>query len=242
MNDLSAPIAFVPFDLYSDIHKAIRVAMFDVTAEAGRIDSSNRTARLAHAERVRDLVWLLRFHASHEDDHVEAVVVETLPERAEKIACDHRALDARMDRLVAIADLAFDETRDDARAALHLLYLELASFVAAYLVHQDVEERVVMPALWDHCGIERLLGIHNAILASIAPDVMARCLTMMLPAMNNDGRTELLGAMQADAPPEVFAGVCGLAADVLAEEDFAIVSARIGRTLATVVTGRGTPS
>ena len=95
MNDLSAPIAFVPFDLYSDIHKAIRVAMFDVTADAGRIDSSDRTARVAHAERVRDLVWLLRFHANHEDAHIEGVVAEALPERAEEIASEHRLLDTQ---------------------------------------------------------------------------------------------------------------------------------------------------
>ncbi len=40
---------------------------------------------------------------------------------------------------------------------------------------------------------------------------MAASLAIMLPAMNNDDRTELLGGMQAGAPPEVFAGVWSLA-------------------------------
>ncbi len=234
MHDLSSPITSIPFDLYCDIHKAIRVAMFDVTAEAGRIDPSDRAARLTHADQVRDLVWLLRFHADHEDTHIEAAVTSVLPQRAREIAAEHDALEVRMDRLVAIADLVLDEGRDDSAGAVHLLYLELASFVSAYLAHQDMEERIVMPALWESYDLQALIEIHSAILASIAPDVMARCLALMLPAMNNDGRTAMLGAMQAEAPPEAFAAVCSLASEVLTNADFVTVSDRIGRPAVAV--------
>ena len=50
----------------------------------------------------------------------------------------------------------------------------------------------------------------------------------MLPAMNVDDRTELLGGMQAGAPPEVFDGVWGLVKSVLTVEDAAPVAARLG--------------
>lgn len=50
----------------------------------------------------------------------------------------------------------------------------------------------------------------------------------MLPAMNIDDRAELLGGMQAGAPPEVFAGVVGLARSVLVPDDFDAVSRRLG--------------
>ncbi len=234
MNDLVGPITPIPFDLYCDIHKAIRVAMFDVTAAAGRLDPADRGARLAHADQVRDLLWLLRFHADHEDTHIEAAVAAVMPLRAREIATEHAALEVRMDRLVAIAELVFDEDRDDAAGAVHLLYLELASFVSAYLAHQDMEERIVMPSLWESYDLQTLLEIHSAILASIAPDVMARCLALMLPAMNNDGRAAMLAAMQADAPPEAFAAVCALASEVLTNADFVKVSDRIGRSPAPV--------
>ena len=42
----------------------------------------------------------------------------------------------------------------------------------------------------------------------------------MLPAMNIDDRAELLGGMQAGAPPEVFAGVWGLVGSVLPSDDY----------------------
>jgi len=87
------------------------------------------------------------------------------------------------------------------------LYLDLASFVSSYLEHQDMEERVVMPALEQAIGVEAVIGIHGAILGSIPPDELMRSLALMLPAMNVDDRTELLGGMRAAAPPEAFAAV-----------------------------------
>ena len=46
--------------------------------------------------------------------------------------------------------------------------------------------------------------------------------------MNVDDRTELLGGMQAGAPPEVFEGVWGLAGSVLAPADHRALGARLG--------------
>ncbi len=50
----------------------------------------------------------------------------------------------------------------------------------------------------------------------------------MIPAMNIDDRTELLGGMRAGAPAEVFEGVWGLTGSVLPAADFAALGARLG--------------
>jgi hypothetical protein len=227
MFDARSSQTIVPFDLYRDVHKAIRVNLFEVVVEAGSVDPHDCAARMAHATRVHDLVKFLVFHAEHEDRHVDEAIQQVLPDQAATIQADHVALEERMADLIALADLAFEADRDDARAAMHTLYLELAAFTSAYLAHQDVEERIVMPALWNAFGIEPLLGIHGAILSSIAPDDMARSLSMMLPAMNIDDRTEMLGGMRASAPPQAFAGVCALAKEVLKHTDFAALSQRL---------------
>jgi hypothetical protein len=57
---------------------------------------------------------------------------------------------------------------------------------------------------------------------------MARFLALMLPAMNLDDRAEMLGGMRAEAPPEVFEGVWGLAGSVLDLGDRAALAARLG--------------
>jgi len=72
-----------------------------------------------------------------------------------------------------------------------------------------------------------MLGVHQQIIGSIPPAEMARSLALMLPAMNLDDRTELLGGMQAGAPPEVFAGVWSLAGSVLEARDVAVLARRL---------------
>ena len=57
---------------------------------------------------------------------------------------------------------------------------------------------------------------------------MAQSLALMLPAMNIDDRTELLGGMRAGAPAEVFDGVWSLAGSVLDADDLAALARRLG--------------
>jgi hypothetical protein len=85
-----------------------------------------------------------------------------------------------------------------------------------------------MPALEAAVGVEAVVGIHQAILSSIPPEAMAKSLALMLPAMNVDGRSELLGGMRAGAPAEVFEGVWSLAGSVLDPADLAAVASRLG--------------
>jgi hypothetical protein len=56
---------------------------------------------------------------------------------------------------------------------------------------------------------------------------MARALALMLPAMNVDGRAELLDGMRAGAPAEVFEGVWRLAGSVLEPADVTTLARRL---------------
>jgi hypothetical protein len=218
----------VAFDLYRDIHKGIRTELFAVTTSAGQTDPSDRVARAALAAHVRDLQWLLETHAEHEDAAIQPLMEQHLPEVAEQVARDHVAFDARVESLVALATDAVDAPTDARRGMVHCLYADLASFTGVYLAHQDLEERVVMPGLEAAVGIEAILGVHQQIIGSIPPQDMARSLALMLPAMNVDDRTEMLGGMRAGAPPEVFEGVWGLTGSVLGAADRAALAARLG--------------
>ena len=214
-------------DLYRDIHKAIRAELFATTVDAGRVDPADRSGRQVLAQRVDDLVELLVTHAEHEDTAVQPTLEVHMPRLAERIEDEHAQLEARM---VDLRSLAIGRPRrSPGRPAhrRHHLYLELASFTSAYLEHQDLEERVVMPDLETIIGAEVVGAIHGAIIGSIPPDVMATSLALMLPAMNIDDRTELLGGMRAGAPAEVFAGVWGLAGSVLDDAGYAALAHRL---------------
>ena len=218
----------VALDLYKDIHKGIRAELFSVTGTAGSIDPADRAARLALAEQVAGLAHLLVTHAEHEDAAIQPVLVEQLPDLAERVELDHLTLEARLEDLRAWALAAADAHPRTGGPACRTLYVELASFTSAYLDHQDVEERVIMPALEAAVGVEAVLAIHQAIVGSIPPEEMGAALAVMLPAMNVEDRTELLGGMRAGAPAEVFEGVWALAGSVLEAHDHAAVAARLG--------------
>jgi hypothetical protein len=217
----------VTFDLYRDIHKAIRAEMFRVTQLAATVDPSDLRARTAFAAEVEGLVHLLELHAEHEDHAVQPALEACRPDLAATIAADHILMDARYAQLRAVAAAAADAT-EDARVAMHHAYLALASFTGAYLAHQHTEEQVVMPALEAEIGVDAVITIHGHIIGSIPPPEMAASLAVMLPAMNIDDRAEMLGGMRAKAPAEVFQGVWGLAGTVLDPADYAALGARLG--------------
>jgi len=218
----------VTLDLYRDIHKGIRAELFELTLAAGRVDPADRAGREAVALRVQGMVDLLESHAEHEDTAIQPVLEDQLPILAAQIALDHATIDAQMAELVLLARTAAEASGAERRPVAHRLYLELASFTADYLRHQDVEERVVMPALEGAIGVDEVAAINAAIVGSIPPEEMARALGLMLPSMNVDDRAELLGGMQASAPAEVFAGVWGLAGTMLSAPDHHALAARLG--------------
>jgi hypothetical protein len=224
---ITAVTAPVTLDLYKDIHKAIRVELFAATSEAGRLDPSQGISRRALAAHVDDVVELLRSHAEHEDAAIQPTLEARLPDLAERVEVDHLTLEARMDDLVEMAAEQAHLEVVDPGAKVQRLYLALASFTGDYLEHQDVEERVIMPALEAEVGVEAVVGMHQAILANIPPDEMARSLAIMIPAMNVDDRTALLGGMRAGAPAEVFEGVWGLVGSVLDPTDVQVLARRL---------------
>ena len=218
----------VTFDMYRDVHKGIRAELFALTTSAGSLDASDRIGRLELARHVEDVVGLLVSHASHEDAVIQPALEAHAPALAERIEADHAALEARIAAIDALVKESVDAAANQTRFRVHEVYIELAAFTSAYLAHQDVEERVVMPTLERTVGVEAVLGMHAAIIGSIPPAEMAKSLALMLPSMNIDDRTELLGALRQNAPAPVFQGVWSLAGSVLAPTDCAAVAARLG--------------
>jgi hypothetical protein len=215
------------FDLYRDVHKGIRGLMFSIVTRAGHTDPSDRLARLDLSERVDGMVDFLVSHAEHEDVHVQPSIEAHLPELAARIDVEHASLEAHLETLRSIAFDVRDRDAVHARSLTHHLYLEVATFTSAYLLHQELEERVVMPALEKAVGFESLLAMHQAIVTSLTPEETAQAMTIMLPAMNLDDRAELLGGMRAGAPAEAFAAIWGLTQSLLAPADFEALARRL---------------
>jgi hypothetical protein len=133
-----------------------------------------------------------------------------------------------MAQLELLADRAGEACAAQRRLFTHRLYLGLASFTAAYLEHQEFEEFEVMVMLSQHVSAEDLRAIDDAIVASIPPEMMAQSLPLMVASMNIEDQSELFGAARMSAPPEVFAGMMGLAGSVLEPARFDALTRRLG--------------
>jgi Hemerythrin HHE cation binding domain. len=218
----------VAVDLYRDIHKGIRAELFAITATAGNLDPTDRSDRSAFADHVTSVAAVLESHAHHEDAVIDPALEEHFPGLAERVRADHEALERRVARIVDLAAgfVAVDSS-DDRRLA-HLLHLELAGFTSAYLVHQDLEEREIMPSLERRLGVDAMAAMHGAIVGSIPPDELARSLAFMLPAMNVFDRVEMLSGIRAAAPAPAFDAMADLARSVLRPTEFAAVAQRLG--------------
>jgi hypothetical protein len=216
------------FNSYRDIHKGIRSQLFDVTATAGRLDPTDSVSWMALVDHLTDVQNTLTTHAHHEDTFVDPMVVQFDAELSASIEADHVHLDGRFAAIRELASAATSYPASDQRPVADLVYLELSGFTSEYLHHQLVEERVIMPALLSEFGIEEVVKMHVAIVSSIPPEDMAKELAFMLPAMNVDDRTELLGNVRETAPAPAFEGVVGLARSVLEPADFTALASRLG--------------
>lgn len=229
MGDGRRPVApLYAADLYRDIHKGIRAELFALTSTAGNLDPQDDRGRAALAAHLAEITEVLTTHAEHEDHFVDPALCEVAPDLAAQVAADHEQLDAAFAVAAQLGAAVVGAETQDRRGQLQLLHLQLSGFTSAYLRHQLLEERVIMPLLADALGPEAVLGIHGAIVSSIPPAEMAKSLAFMLPAMNADDRAELLGGMRMAAPPEAFAQVLDLARSVLDPSEHRATLARLG--------------
>jgi hypothetical protein len=217
----------VTVDLYRDIHKGIRAELFALTSTAGNLDPSEPDDRSALADHVRSVASVLESHAHHEDSVIDPVLDQHFPALAARARADHDVLERRFARIVDLSEaLTVVDPSDDRRLG-QLLHLELAGFTSAYLVHQDLEEREIMPVLERRLGAEAMLELNGAIVGSIPPDELARSLAFMLPAMNVFDRVEMLGGIRAAAPAPAFDAIVDLARSVLRPDEFTSVARRL---------------
>ncbi len=218
----------VSFDLYRDIHKGIRSELFALVSDAGRLDPADDCGAASLVDQVQGVVRLLRRSTpSTRTARSSRCSSGTRPSMAAHVADDHHRIDGLMDGLVALA-IETRETHEPPPPVLHELYLDLAAFTSEYLAHQDLEEREVGQALDSVLGFEGMLAVHPSIIANIPPHELGASLAVMLPAMNVDDRTEMLGGMKAGAPAEAFDGVWSLAASVLSPDDHRAIALRLG--------------
>jgi hypothetical protein len=217
-----------PVDLYGEVHKGLRRELFGLTAALGSATADN-AAEVARLRATFDgLSVMLEAHAGHEERWVHPLIAECAPAILADLEHEHAAHEHRLAGVAAAFDRLQAANDGQSWPAAQELYRRFSEFVGHYLVHMTREEDEAMAALHEHYSDQELMEVHARLRAYIPPEDMMRFLGIMLPAMNRDERSKMLGAMRAEAPAEAFAGVCALASDVLGSDDWSALSTEVG--------------
>lgn len=193
-----------PWDVYREIHKAMRFALATVTTMSGATEA----ARPAEVQRLvdewRDVKLVLLGHHGHEDDFCDHLVQQHAPALRDQLEAAHREADAAIEALDAQATALLTCADDERWAAVLAFHLALADFSAMYAGHLRFEELQVMPALQAAMSNDELEAVTVQIRMSVPPPEMCIFIKYMVPSMNFAERLDMLGGMYQGAPPEIF--------------------------------------
>jgi hypothetical protein len=217
------------WDLYREIHKALRFALFGVTVMAGATDPTDEFSLDRLAREWADVNMVLEGHHSHEDRFCDPLIKLHAADLREELERAHLASNATMAELTeSISGLSSEKGASG--APLARLYRELSDFVVTYMGHLRFEEERVMPALNAALSDDELASVTTAIRMSVPPPEMCVFIRYMAPSMNPQERAEMLTGMRA-APEEVFELFRSATEDCLAPADYATLAQSIGLTV-----------
>jgi len=192
-------------DLYTPIHKALRLFMADTLVRVGSMDVRDTEEADGALEQLGGLLAMLRAHVSHENTFIHVAVEQRRPGAQHRLGDDHDDHLATIDELETQARAL--PNASDRDGAARRLYRLLALFVAENLEHMHVEETSNHTLLWELFSDAELIALHDRLLASIPASTMAANLRWFAGALNFEELAGMLGAMKSTMPPEAFAGV-----------------------------------
>ncbi|HEV8112945.1 MAG TPA: hypothetical protein VGR31_09230 [Planctomycetota bacterium] len=207
------------FDLYTHVHKAVRVLLFDAVEIVGRTDFRRAGEIPALAACVRRMIRLTRGHAEHEDREIHPLVHRLAPEVAADLEQGHdrfEGVEREIEKLLVRIENPL--TSSDERVSLGRKVHDMIGPLAAdHLTHMALEEARVNRLLWAHCGDGEIREIQGRIIAAIPPHEVGEWIELMIGAGCLSERAALLAGMRATVPADVFAGVTAAARASVAE-------------------------
>jgi hypothetical protein len=176
-------------DLFTNVHKGIRCALFAACAALGRAGDDEDRGRRARAL-LSEALHFVTHHGENEDLLLLPLLRERAPEIFSRVSADHGALDA------ARAALTADRSLVD-------LYLGACAFTSRYLAHMDEEERVHAPAIVAVLSPEEAREFGRRSVERTTPADQRMMLGWMLPAMRRTDAEAFLGRLPQEMATEL---------------------------------------
>lgn len=208
------------YNIYANIHKALRASMGETLVAVGRLDADDDSEIAAVLDQVRALHAFLSAHLDHEDRFLHTAMEARQPGSSGDTARDHAEHECALRVLEQAVD-AVANNRGPARAtAVAQLYRQLALLVAENIEHMNLEETQNHAVLCANYTDEEVHAIEATLVATLPPESAAMSLRWMIPSVNHAERVALFHGMQQGAPAQVFEGALAIAKSYLSGRDW----------------------
>ena len=193
------------YNSFNQIHKALRVMMYDTATLISQTDFDNPQQEEVVTERLNVLLTMFDKHAYHEDTMVLPLIAEYEPAVADAFEQEHVLDHDLAQRLkgfqVALAHAISPEAKKDLGSALSMVFVE---FMVFNLQHMKKEETILNSLLWRYYSDEELIGISQKIVASIPAEEQAISAKWMMKGLSNNEIKTWLRNVERNAPNHVF--------------------------------------
>jgi hypothetical protein len=192
-------------DLIAGINRGWRKAEMDMLARIGALDSCDNAAVALMARDFRKLLMLARFRLVYETD-IHAALDRRKP-GASGAAADHSDFEkcvARLEMLLSAVETIKGNAR---RPALKTLYLRLSEAIAEDFLRMAREEQIIHPLLDALFTDEELAAFEQRSVGQVPESVLSHFVRLITPALDPEGRRELIARMQRYLPADRFAAL-----------------------------------
>lgn len=178
-------------DIFGNVHKGIRKALFEVCTALGRADGDAQRDRAARAQ-LRDVLRFVEHHGDNEDLLLLPLLEGRAPRVCARMRGGHAEIGGALRGLLAAVETA--ATGD--------LYARACWFTTLYLDHMREEEHDLDPEIRSVLSNDEIADFGRNCVARTEPADRRMMLAWMLPAMTRADVEAFLGRLSpADAAP-----------------------------------------
>jgi hypothetical protein len=209
------------YNMFNQIHKSLRVLLYDTAALIGRTDFDDPSQLDAVTERVKGVVIAFDKHAHHEDEQVLPLLLQFEPAVIDAFEQEHEvdmSLGKKLNGFLTALDLAIlPAAKRDLGILLSTAFIE---FMVFNLQHMTKEETVLNKLLWRYYNDEQLLDVNKKIVESIPAEELNESTGWMMKALSNNEIITWLRNVERNAPQHVFRPLFATAEKELSEKRF----------------------
>lgn len=159
-------------DIFTNVHKGIRRALFEVCVALGRADGDLSRSSAARTQ-LREVLHFVAHHGENEDLLLVPLLDQAAPAVSERMRSAHARINPALEALTDSIEAAPIDT----------LYHRTCEFVGLYLEHMREEELELEVVIRAALTLEQLAGFGRGSVERTAPADQRMMIGWMLPAM-----------------------------------------------------------